>query len=133
MGHRFGQLDGPVHRVNLAWFDLDPALLLAVRTIHPAKFPERHLASPLFLDRPAELLAQVMSRDFDLVKMGHSIPLIQRLDLSCRLGRFLQLNFELFFELSSFRVHANPSPRQKNEIPSASMHTNLPTIARISY
>ena len=108
MSHRFGQLDRPVHRVDLAWFDLDRALLLTVRAIHPAKFLECHLTSPFFLNRPAELLPQLMGRYFDLVKMRHPTPLLKRLDLGRRMSRFPHLNFELFFELSSLRVHATP-------------------------
>ncbi len=108
MGDRFGQLDGPVHRVDLTWFDLDPALLLAVGAIHSAKFLECHLASPFFLDRPTELLPQVMGGYFDLVKMRHPTPLLNRLDLGRRMSRFPQLKLEFFFELASFRVHANP-------------------------
>jgi hypothetical protein len=109
MGDGFGQLDRPIHRVDLAWLDLDPALLLAVGAIHSAKFLECHLASPFLLDRPTELLPQLVGGYFNFVKMRHPTPLLKRLNLGRRMSRFLQLKFELLFELASLRVHAIPS------------------------
>ena len=106
MSDRFGQFDWAIDRTDLAWFDLDAALFFAVRTINAAELGESNFASPLFLDGPAESLAQGVSGQFNLIEMRHLIALLKGLNFRRRLGGLFEVMFEFFLELCFGRIHA---------------------------
>jgi hypothetical protein len=125
MGYWFGQFDGTVHRGYWPGFDLHPDQLFAISTATAFELLESHFPSSFLLDGTAESLPHGVSRQLDLVIVGHSIPLIDGLKLGCDLRGLLQMKFEFFLELCFSRVHAN-SPKNK-------VLQYLPQPSRLSY
>lgn len=79
---------------------------MAIRTAGPLELFEGQLAGPFFLDGSAESLPHGMGGELNLVVVGDSIALLDRLKLSGKLGRLLQTKLEFFPDLCLFRVHA---------------------------
>lgn len=73
---RFGQFDGPVHRVDRAGLDLDSALFFAIWAVDPAQVFQGHFTCPFLLDGPTEAFAELMSWQLDLIKVGNLVALL---------------------------------------------------------
>jgi hypothetical protein len=82
------------------------ALLAAVRTGNFGGRGGRDFARPVGLDQPAQALPDSMSWQFNLVKVRNAGTLVHGLQLSRDFRRLVQQIFQLFFQLSPFRVHA---------------------------
>jgi hypothetical protein len=106
MSHGFDQLDWPVHRMDLAAFGLDIAVLPAVGTLDSDVLFGSHLAGSRRLNQPAQALANFVSRHLDLVVVRRPRPLLSRLQLGGDLGGLFQQIGEFLFQLSLLRVHA---------------------------
>jgi len=85
---------------------LDAARPSAVRTSTFRVFLGGHFASPVRLNHPAQQLTDFVGRDFDLIIVRRSRPLLEGLDLGGHISRLIEDLGEFLFELCLFRVHA---------------------------
>lgn len=106
MGDRFGQFNRAVYRRHLAWLDLNPALLFAVRAVDPSELLQSDIACPLFLNGSAESLTELMSGQLDLIKMRDFIALLKGLNLRRNAGGFFEVVIEFFLQLRLVHIHA---------------------------
>jgi hypothetical protein len=59
------------------------------------------------LNHPTQLLADIMSREFDLIEMRRLIALVHCLQFGRYRGCLLEMKFEFLFQICSLRVHAS--------------------------
>lgn len=81
MSHVFGEFDGPVHRTHLPSVGMHLTLSPTVRTSRLVQVFTSDFAGSSRLNHPAQLLADLVSRQFDLVEMRRLLALIRGLQL----------------------------------------------------
>jgi len=106
MSHRFDQLDWAVHRMHFPPVYLHRTGSPTVGTITLGLLPGCHFANPARLNHAAQLLANFVGRDFDLVVVRRPRALLDRLNLAGNVRCLLENSGEFFFEHCLFRVHA---------------------------
>lgn len=76
MSHVFAELDGPVHGTNFSPLGIHGALSSTVRTGRLLQVFGSNFTRPGRLNHPAQLLADLVSRQLDLVEVRRLLTLI---------------------------------------------------------
>ncbi len=107
VSHGFREFDRPIHRTHCAILGLDQTVATTSRTSRLLQAVGCHLTSSRRLDHLAQPLADIVSREFDLIEMRRLIDLVHCLQLGHYHRCLLEMKFEFLFQICSLRVHAS--------------------------